>query len=79
MVYNKELILAKDASLWFDVGNEWYTTTLELGLLIQQLWFDVGNEWYTTHMDLHYVDRRLWFDVGNEWYTTIGHNREEFL
>ena len=34
--------------LWFDVGNERYTTDT-LGLLNPaKLWFDVGNERYTT-------------------------------
>ena len=34
--------------LWFDVGNERYTTVLNISLIDTQLWFDVGNERYTT-------------------------------
>ena len=42
--------------LWFDVGNERYTTRL-LCLMIQaMLWFDVGNERYTTFQHFTYID-----------------------
>ena len=34
--------------LWFDVGNERYTTLEELERFLGKLWFDVGNERYTT-------------------------------
>ena len=34
--------------LWFDVGNERYTTETELLNKKFKLWFDVGNERYTT-------------------------------
>ena len=34
--------------LWFDVGNERYTTTASTTTMASSLWFDVGNERYTT-------------------------------
>ena len=34
--------------LWFDVGNERYTTQAGNMTLTAPLWFDVGNERYTT-------------------------------
>ena len=40
MLYNMEL--------WFDVGNERYTTEMRLWINKTKLWFDVGNERYTT-------------------------------
>ena len=35
-------------ALWFDVGNERYTTADAWYFYRIQLWFDVGNERYTT-------------------------------
>ena len=34
--------------LWFDVGNERYTTSDNMETVNFLLWFDVGNERYTT-------------------------------
>ena len=34
--------------LWFDVGNERYTTLVGIIAKENKLWFDVGNERYTT-------------------------------
>ena len=35
--------------LWFDVGNERYTTHSSITKVAIVLWFDVGNERYTTN------------------------------
>ena len=56
--------------LWFDVGNERYTTALSYDTFIDELWFDVGNERYTTALLPLLIEKQLWFDVGNERYTT---------
>ena len=56
--------------LWFDVGNERYTTLQQITKTQATLWFDVGNERYTTLAILSLIISRLWFDVGNERYTT---------
>ena len=38
--------------LWFDVGNERYTTTMGADASGCVLWFDVGNERYTTNLGM---------------------------
>ena len=42
----------RELELWFDVGNERYTTVFSLDNDTQALWFDVGNERYTTETSL---------------------------
>ena len=56
--------------LWFDVGNERYTTMDSTITSTLWLWFDVGNERYTTYDSQLQPVLKLWFDVGNERYTT---------
>ena len=56
--------------MWFDVGNERYTTIHPRTNTHIQLWFDVGNERYTTYFLKDDAVSKLWFDVGNERYTT---------
>ena len=63
--------------LWFDVGNERYTTSADMVQLVVWLWFDVGNERYTTEPSIKLFRHSLWFDVGNERYTTLQKRRNE--
>ena len=71
MVYNTRDDGSSPSPLWFDVGNEWYTTENRPTFHNGGLWFDVGNEWYTTRSKTRASFLKLWFDVGNEWYTTV--------